>query len=101
MIGSVPSARIASTCSDTTIEPSSAAIAEPTRPASMSEASTGPISRTSEVITSCPVLAVAPKVLSVGAVLSARMPPVNAPVNTMIRIDPTPIRSICVIISRK
>ena len=58
--GSVPSARIASICCETTIEPSSAAMAEPTRPAIIRPASTGPSSRTSEVETSSPIWSCAP-----------------------------------------
>src|SRR5436189_1491866 len=49
--GSVPRARIASICCETTIEPSSAEIAEPTRPVTISAQSTGPSSLTSETAT--------------------------------------------------
>ena len=45
-IGSVPSARMASICSVTTIEPSSLAMPEEFRPATISPVSTGPNSRT-------------------------------------------------------
>ena len=45
LIGSVPSARIASICWVTFIEPTSAAMPEPTRPASIKQVSTGPSSR--------------------------------------------------------
>ena len=43
-IGSVPRARSALICSVTTIEPSSAAMPDPTRPASINAVSTGPSS---------------------------------------------------------
>src|ERR1700733_8973624 len=49
-MGLVPSADRASICSVTRIVPSSAAIAEPTRPASMVAANTGPSSRTIEML---------------------------------------------------
>ena len=49
--GSTASVTRASSCSVTFIVPSSAAIAEPTRPATMSAAMTGPISRTTESAT--------------------------------------------------
>ena len=42
LIGSVPSARMALICSVTSIEPNSDAIPEPTRPATIKAASTGP-----------------------------------------------------------
>src|ERR1041384_2799731 len=54
-IGSVPSARIASICCDTTIDPSSAEIAEPTRPVTINAHDTGPSSRTKETATRYPV----------------------------------------------
>ena len=54
-IGSVPRARMASICSLTIIEPSSAAIPEPTRPASIRQESTGPSSLMRLVATSWPV----------------------------------------------
>ncbi len=59
-IGSVPKARIASICCETTIEPSSAEIAEPTRAVTISAARTGPSSRTSESATRYPVSSCAP-----------------------------------------
>ena len=46
--GSAASVRSASICSVTCIVPSSAAMDEPTRPATMSAVMTGPISRTTE-----------------------------------------------------
>ena len=63
-IGSVPSARIASICSVTTIEPSSDAMPEALRPEIISEVRTGPNSLIIESDTSVPVSAVAPKVAS-------------------------------------
>ncbi len=53
-MGSVPRERIASICWVTTIEPSSAAIPEPTRPDTMSAVSTGPSSRIMESDTILP-----------------------------------------------
>ena len=53
-MGSVPSTRRASICWVTTIEPSSAAMPEPTRPVTISAVSTGPSSRTMETHTSRP-----------------------------------------------
>ena len=55
-IGSVPRARMASICSVTFMEPSSLAMPEALRPATMSAVSTGPSSRTSVMETSVPVL---------------------------------------------
>ena len=50
-MGSVPRARMASICCETTIDPSSAEIAEPTRPVTINAHKTGPSSRTSETAT--------------------------------------------------
>jgi len=52
--GSLPRTRKASICWVTTIDPSSAAIPEPTRPVTMSAVRTGPSSRTIETHTSRP-----------------------------------------------
>ena len=60
-MGSVPEARIASTCSVTTIEPSSEAMPEALRPATSSAVIAGPSSRTSASETASPVSAVSPK----------------------------------------
>src|SRR6202050_5078844 len=60
-IGSVPSARIASTCSVTTIEPSSDAIPDALRPDTSSAVTAGPNSRTSASDTASPVNRVSPK----------------------------------------
>ena len=61
LIGSVPSVLSASICSVTRMEPSCAAMPEPTRPATISPASTGPSSRIIEAETSRPMYIVAPK----------------------------------------
>ena len=54
--GSVPSARSAEICSVTTIDPSSAAMPEPTRPVTISAVSTGPSSLTIDAATSLPTI---------------------------------------------
>src|SRR5438270_6258181 len=59
-IGSVPSARIASICSETTIDPNSAEIADTARPVTISAVNTGPNSRTSEIETRYPSWSTAP-----------------------------------------
>ncbi len=58
--GSVPRARSALTWSVTTIDPSSAAMPDPTRPANISAVSTGPSSRIIEALTSRPTSVRAP-----------------------------------------
>ena len=63
-MGSVPSARIASICSVTFIDPSSLAMPEELRPATISAVSTGPSSRTSVRDTRVPVLPICPYVES-------------------------------------
>ena len=63
--GSTPRARMASICSETTIEPSSLAIEEAFLPATMIPVSTGPSSRTMVRLTKRPVMLVAPKAASV------------------------------------
>ena len=64
LIGSVPSVFNASICSVTRMEPSCAAIPDPTRPATISPASTGPSSRIIDAETRLPMYIVAPNVLS-------------------------------------
>ncbi len=54
MMGSVPKLWRASICSVTRMAPISAAIPDPTRPAKISAASTGPSSRTMEAPTRLP-----------------------------------------------
>ena len=61
LIGSAPSARIASICSVTAIEPSSAAMPAPMRQPTTSEVSEGASSRASERPTMRPTLSRAPK----------------------------------------
>ena len=91
--GSVPSARIASICSVTIMDPSSEAIPEALRPETMSEVSTGPSSLIMENDTSWPVMAVAPNCASEDEDWSASTPPVKKPVSSTMGIDPTPIES--------
>ena len=59
-IGSVPSARKALICSVTTIDPSSAAMPEPTRPASINAVNTGPSSLTIDALINRPTKGRAP-----------------------------------------
>ena len=59
-IGSVPSARSALIWSVTIIEPSSAAMPEPTRPVTISAVSTGPSSLTIDALTRRPTAVRAP-----------------------------------------
>src|SRR2546425_896730 len=63
--GSVPRARIASTCSLTSIEPISDAMPELFLPATISAVSTGPSSRTIDSATTSPSSPTSPKVLRV------------------------------------
>ena len=58
--GSVPSDRSAAICSVTTIDPSSAAMPDPTRPVTISAVSTGPSSLTIDALTSRPTIERAP-----------------------------------------
>src|ERR1700734_450461 len=97
--GSVPSARIASICSDTFIEPSSLAIPEAFRPETINPVNTGPNSFTIERVTSSPVMFTAPNSFSETAACSASTQPVKNPVSTTIGSEPTPIEHICVKIS--
>ncbi len=94
-LGSVPSARIASICSVTCMEPSSLAIPLALRPATIRLVSTGPNSRTMDMETSCPVKASAPNRASEFALCKASTAPVKNPVRTTIGSDPTPMVSIC------
>jgi len=93
--GSVPSARIALICSVTTMEPNSEAMPDPARPASIKAVSTGPISRINDREINCPIRLTAPNALSDLEVCRARTPPVKKPTRTTIRIERTPIVSIC------
>src|SRR4051812_47428240 len=94
-MGSVPSARMASICSVTTMEPSSLAMPDEFRPATIRLVSTGPSSRTMEVETSWPTSVIDPKRCNVLEVCSASTAPVKKPVNTTIGSEPTPIKSAC------
>ena len=94
-VGSVPIARIASTCSDTTIEPSSDAIADAFRPATNNPVIVGPNSRTSPSATTSPVKAVCPNRANCEAVCKTKIPPMNPPVSITIGSEPTPMLSIC------
>ena len=95
LMGSVPSVLRASICSVTFIEPSWAAMPEPTRPATMRPASTGPSSRIMEPATRRPKYIDAPKVWSCTLDCSASTIPVKRPVSNTIPRDFTPISSIC------
>ena len=64
LIGSVPSVFSASICSVTFIDPSWAAMPEPTRPATIRPASTGPSSRIIDAETRRPMYIEAPNVCS-------------------------------------
>ena len=64
-MGSVPSARMASTCSLTSMDPISDAMPELFRPATISAVSTGPSSRTTDRATASPRMPTSPKVWSV------------------------------------
>jgi hypothetical protein len=93
--GSVPSARRALIWSVTTIEPSSAAMPDPMRPASIRPVSTGPSSLTIEALTRRPTNGRAPNWSSVMPVCSARTAPVKNPVSTTTVSEPTPMYSNC------
>lgn len=93
--GSVPSARIASICSVTFIDPSSLAIPDEFRPATISAVNTGPISRTSVIATIMPTWLVAPYVCKARDICNAITAPLKKPVRITTGRLPTPIRSIC------
>ena len=93
--GSVPSARKALIWSVTIIEPSSAAIPDPTRPASISPVKTGPSSLTIDALIKRPTKSRAPNWSSVMPVLSASTAPVKNPVSKTTVSDPMPIASNC------
>ena len=99
LLGSVPSARMASICSVTFMEPSSLAMPEALRPATINPVNTGPSSRTMENETNCPVSESDPNCCKVVEVCSASTAPVNDPVRITIGREPTPIRSACCITS--
>src|SRR5438270_7404986 len=87
-IGSVPSARMASICSVTCMEPNSLAMPLALRPATINPVSTGPSSRTIDNETSCPVNDSAPNLASEFALCKASTAPVKNPVSTTIGSEP-------------
>ena len=95
LIGSVPSVLSASICSVTRIEPSWAAMPEPTLPATIRPARTGPSSRTIDPAISFPMSAVCPRAASCTELCNASTMPVKNPVRSTIPREPTPITSIC------
>ena len=95
LIGSVPSERIASICSVTTIDPSSLAMPDALRPETIRLVSTGPSSVIMDRLTNCPVNEAAPNCSSVDADCKARTAPVKKPVSTTMGSEPTPILSAC------
>ncbi len=93
-LGSVPIARIASTCSVTNIDPSSDAIPEAHRPVTSKLVNVGPNSRTSANETASPVSEVCPNRTNCEAVCSTITAPIKNPVSSTIGSEPTPIWSI-------
>ena len=91
----MPSARNALIWSVTTIDPSSAAIPEPTRPVSISAVSTGPSSLIIDALISRPTTERPPNWSSVRPLCRASAAPVKKPVSTTTVSEPTPIRSNC------
>ena len=75
------------------MEPSSLAIEEALRPATMMPVSTGPSSRIMVMLTNRPVTAVAPNWESVAADWRASTPPVKKPESNTMEVEPTPIMS--------
>ncbi len=94
-MGSIPNPRMASTCSVTTIEPSSEAMAVAFRPEISRAVNTGPNSRSSASETASPVRAVSPKRVNCAAEFKTTAPPTQSSATTTIRSEPTPITSIC------
>ncbi len=95
LMGSVPSARSALIWSVTTMEPSSAAIPDPTRPVSIRPVKTGPSSLIIDALTSRPTTGLAPNWSSVSPLCSASTAPVKKPVSRTTVSDFTPIASNC------
>jgi hypothetical protein len=89
--GCAPSDDSASTCSVTRIVPSSAAIALPTRPASMVAASTGPSSRTIVMLMTEPSRVARPMRWNWLYVWTAITMPMNMPVTATTGTLRTPI----------
>ena len=86
---------MASICSVTFMEPSSLAMPEELRPATISEVSTGPNSRTRAMVTSSPVLPTAPYWASAFDNCSAMTAPLKKPVRITMGRLPKPMTSIC------
>ena len=93
-MGSVPRARMASICSVTFMEPSSLAMPEALRPATMRAVSTGPSSRARVMATTVPVCSTWPYLCNAEAICSAMTAPLKKPVMKTIWMLPTPIVSI-------
>ena len=95
LVGSVPRARMASICSVTIIEPSSLAMPEALRPATISPVMSGPSSVTMPSETSWPMSVTPPNRCNVLAEFSASSAPTESPVRITMGREPTPIRSAC------
>ena len=91
----MPSARSALIWSVTIIDPSSAAMPEPTRPTSINAVSTGPSSLIIDALTRRPTTGRAPNWSSVRPLCAVMAIPVNSPVSSTTVSEPTPIRSNC------
>ena len=85
----------ASICSVTRMVPSSAAIALPTRPLTISAVSTGASSRVSDRVTMAPMRLSAPKREKPMFACTAKTMPVKMPVTITINRDSTPTKCIC------
>ena len=64
------------------------------RPATRRAVSTGPSSRTSVIVTICPICPCAPYVVNARAIWSAITMPLKIPIRLTINKEPTPITSI-------
>ncbi len=82
LMGSAPSAAMASICSVTRIEPSSAVMPEPMRPPTVSAVSTGPSSRKSVNTTTLPTVCWMPK----RAMKKANCRVITSPAKTAVRV---------------
>src|SRR5665213_279633 len=94
-MGSEPMTRRASSCSVTFMVPSSAVSAPPTRPASMTAASTGPIGVTTDRLMTAPIRFCCPMALNCVTVSTAMTMPMNAPVTATTSTLFTPTSNIC------
>ena len=97
--GLVAETSIASICSETFIEPSSAPIPEPIFPAQIKPVMTGPISRTMEMDIIVGINETAPNWVSIGIDCKARTKPIINPVTLMRPNDLFPISKNCLNIS--